>query len=245
MGLLALACGDGVARILSVPHPQQLAKCYDSEGENPSFLLWVEPAVVQALLCSGPIQSEGLSLESGPCFSIEWCRTEGCSKIMAGYSSGERHSCLLCWCVYTTVCAPVYETHPCTRHTHVQDTPVYKTPPVQNTPLYKHTPVQNTPMYKHTHVHVYRCTYPQSPMFITGLVNIWHLTTSSPLLKLSRTREDAVQCLHPLLQISAHGSVCSALCWYASDPKLIITGGGGIMLSWIRVCFMYLCTCPI
>ena len=164
MGLLALACGDGVARILSVPHPQQLAKCYDSEGENPSFPLWVEPAVVQALLCSGPIQSEGLSLESGPCFSIEWCRAEGCSKIMAGYSSGERHSCLLCWCVYTTVCAPVYETHPCTRHTRLQDTPCTE-----------HTPVQTHPCTEHTHVQTHPCTCVQ--MYIPAVSHVHHRTS--------------------------------------------------------------------
>ena len=150
MGLLALACGDGVARILSVPHPQQLAKCYDCEGENPSIPLWVEPAVVQALLCSGPIQREGLSLENGPCFSIEWSRAEGCSKIMAGYSSGEEailSNVLVC------VSAPVYQTHPCTRHTHVPDTPMYQTHPCM-----RHTYVPDTPMYethlctRHTHV---------------------------------------------------------------------------------------------
>jgi WD40 repeat protein len=144
LGLLALACGDGYGRILSIPYPRQLSK-YHHKGENPTIPLWVKPDVVQVLLSPYPSLSSVSTPEFGTCVCMDWCPADGCTRIMTGFSS--------------------------------------------------------------------------------GIVCIWDLSTRSPLLSSSPPDHSAVLCVHPLVVIPAHNTVCSAVSWCGGDPSLIATGG--------------------
>ncbi|XP_076349748.1 general transcription factor 3C polypeptide 2-like [Tachypleus tridentatus] len=80
LGLMAVACGDGYVRILSIPHPTSLVT--DQKGLQAVYK--VKPVAVLSPPGEGPCIASKKSI----CCALGWSRTDGHQLVAGGYASG-------------------------------------------------------------------------------------------------------------------------------------------------------------
>lgn len=87
LGLLAMACGDGYVRIMSIPHPASIIKNQSNLSINDAYKKRIFAPQPIIILCPPGVGPATNNL-TGICKCLSWSRTRGSVDIAAGYGNG-------------------------------------------------------------------------------------------------------------------------------------------------------------